>query len=65
MLAVDANYPEVVNLLLSYNNINLDLKNKAGASLMHLCVCSKEEVSYTFITEKVVWSERELLVSSL
>ena len=65
MLAVDANYPKIVSLLLSYKNIKLDLKNKAGDSLMHLCVGSKEEVSYTFITETFVWSERELLVSSL
>ena len=54
MLAVDANYPKIVSLLLSYKNIKLDLKNKAGDSLMHLCVGSKEEVSCTFITEKVV-----------
>ena len=52
MLAVDANYPKIVNLLLSYKKIKFDLKNKAGDSLMHLCVGSKEEVSCTFIAEK-------------
>ena len=49
MTAVILNYPEMVKLLLKYTNIKLDLKNKAGDSLMHLCIGSKEEVSFRFI----------------
>ena len=47
MLAVDLNYPDMVELLLKHKNIKLDLKPKSGDSLMHICVGSREEVSFT------------------
>ena len=58
MTAVNLNYPEMVKLLLKYKDIKLDLKDKAGDSLMHLCIGSREEVSSSFIImREYFWDE--------
>ena len=48
MLAVDLNYPNMVELLLKHKDIKLHLKDNSGDSLMHICVGSREEVNFIF-----------------
>ena len=45
MVVIEANLPHIVKLLLGYKRIKLDVKNKQGDSLMHLCIDSRETVS--------------------
>eukprot|EP00795_Rhopilema_esculentum_P008747 gene8747-14770_t len=50
MVAVMSNYQDMVKLLLSYRQINLDVVTKNGSSLAHICLSSKDGF-YTEHTE--------------
>ena len=48
MVAVMGNYQDMVKLLLSYRQINLDVVTKNRSSLAHICLSSKDGVSFVF-----------------